>query len=175
MSVKVRDEAHFICLHPGRNEGCENTTEPLLPPTHGSQGRLSWMKPTVSDLCGSVNEAERRPEFGAMRKEKEAAGRKRQRKECVGVSAPGSRSPLRFILSRHRRCRKRSFPSRTVSIIEITSGREGKQRGTGQSGVTLWFSVFWWEEHQPSFGSRLIAAVVQSGEKRSPKSCLIPV
>lgn len=93
MSVKVIDEAHFICLHPGRNEGCENTTEPLLPPTHGSQGRPSWMKPTVSDLCGSVNEAERRPEFGAMRKEKEAAGRKRQRKECVGESAPGSRSP----------------------------------------------------------------------------------
>lgn len=128
MSVKVRDEAHFICLHPGRNEGCENTTEPLLPPTHGSQGRPSWMKPTVSDLCGSVNEAERRPEFGAMRKEKEAAGRKRQRKECVGESAPGSRSPLRFILSRHRRCRKRSFPSRSVSIIEITSGSDGETK-----------------------------------------------
>lgn len=43
--------------------GCENTTEPLLPPTHGSQGRWSWMKPTASGLRGSVNEAERQPEF----------------------------------------------------------------------------------------------------------------
>lgn len=173
MSVKVIDEAHFICLYPGRNEGCENTTEPLLPPTHGSQGRPSWMKPTVSDLCGSVNEAERRPEFRAMRKENEAAGRKRQRKECVGESAPGSSSPLPFILPRHRRSRKRSFPSRIVSIIEITSGSDGKQRGPGQSGVTLFIVLV--GRASVVLGPRLIAAFVQSGEKRSPKSCLIPV
>ncbi|TWW65763.1 Sterile alpha motif domain-containing protein 12 [Takifugu flavidus] len=84
LQLRVREEVRTLqLLTQGRNEGCKNTTEPLLPPTHGSQGRPSWMKPTVSDLCGSVNEAERRPEFGAMRKEKEAAGRKRQRKECV--------------------------------------------------------------------------------------------
>lgn len=43
--------------------GCENTTALLLPPTQGSEGRWSWMKPTASGLHGSVNEAERRPEL----------------------------------------------------------------------------------------------------------------
>lgn len=129
------------------------------------------MKPTVSDLCGSVNEAERRPEFGAMRKEKEAAGRKRQRKECVGETAPRPHSPLCFILSQHHCSRKGSFPSRTISIIEITSGSDGQQRGARQSGVTVWFSVFWREERQPSVGPRLTSQRLSSLERKGvPKA-----
>lgn len=72
-----------------------------------SQGRRSWMKPTASGLRGSVNEAERQPEF-RKKEAKKPAGKwcKRQKKECVGDTAGGPRSGVCFILSQHRQSRK---------------------------------------------------------------------
>lgn len=94
---------------------------------------------------------------------------------CRCVGAPGSRSPLRFILPRHHRSRKRSFPSRIYQLLrlhlEVMGNKEELDRVVSPSG----FQCSGGEERRSWFGLRLIAAFVYSGEKRSPKSCLIPV
>lgn len=74
-------------LTQGETRGCENTTEPLLPPTPGSQGRRAGRSPLRAACLAPLT----RPNDGQNLKKKTAGKRcKRQKKAGVGETAGGS-------------------------------------------------------------------------------------